>query len=127
MTGLRWVRLWTALPSNQKIVDLAGDNHHRAIAVYCMGLAYAGGQGTDGWIPKSALPLIHARPADAAHLVAAGLWIARPGGWDIHDWDQHQETSDQTRERSERMRALAVTRWQGKSNVTQMRARQGDA
>ena len=111
MSGLKWVRLWTSITHNQKIVDLAGDNHHRAGFVYCMGLAYSGGQGTDGWIPRSALPLIHGRKQDADHLVAVGLWIPRPGGWDIHDWECHQETTEETAARSARMRNLAQLRW----------------
>jgi len=113
MTGLKWVRLDTSFYTNQKILDLAHTHHHRAIAVYMCALAYAGGQGTDGWIPAAALTLIHGRPTDANHLVEAGLWTPRPGGWDIHDWRDYQPSSEETEARTARARAAALTRWNG--------------
>lgn len=111
MSGLKWVRLDCAFPSNQKILTLAAEQRHRAIAVYVCGLAYAGAQGTDGWIPLGALPLLHGRRADAAQLAAVGLWIARPGGWDIKDWHEYQPSSEETAQRTARARAAAMTRW----------------
>lgn len=117
MTGLRWVRLDVNFPTNQKILDLTHAGHHRAGFVYVCGFAYAGGQGTDGWIPASALPLIHGRKVDAEHLVAAGLWIPRPGGWDIHDWCEYQPSSAETEARTQRARAAALTRWDATRNA----------
>lgn len=118
MAGLKWVRLDTTFPHNQKVLDLAEQGRYRAITAYVCGLAYAGAQGTDGWIPSSALHLIHARRAEAAHLVEVGLWVARPGGWDINDWTEYQPTSEDTKARSEHARAAAMVRWHGKeSNV----------
>lgn len=111
MTALKWVRLDSAFPMNHKIVTLVQQGRHRAITVYCCGLAYAGGQGTDGWIPDAALPWLHGRRVDAAHLVEANLWVPRPGGWDIHDWCEYQPSSEETALRSERARAAALTRW----------------
>ena len=56
MSGLKWVRLDTAFPDNQKVLHLVEDNAWRAIANYTFGLAYSGRQGNDGFIPKPALP-----------------------------------------------------------------------
>lgn len=111
MTNLRWVRLDSAFPYNHKVITLVQQRRHRAIVVYCCGLAYAGAQGTDGWIPVAALPLLHAKRIDADHLVEANLWVPRPGGWDIHDWCEYQPSSEETAARSERARAAALTRW----------------
>lgn len=113
MSGLKWVRLDTTFPHNQKVLDLAEQNRWRAIAVYLCGLAHAGAQGTDGWIPSSALHLIHGRKIDAAHLVEAGLWVPRPGGWDVNDWHEYQPTSEETEKRSQHARAAAMARWHG--------------
>jgi hypothetical protein len=118
MSGLKWVRLDATFPHNQKVLDLAEQGRWRAITAYVCGLAYAGSQGTDGWIPSSALHLIHARRAEAAQLVEVALWVPRPGGWDIHDWTQYQPTSEDTKARSEHARAAAMARWHGgKDNV----------
>ena len=117
MAGLRWVRLDTTFPSNQKVLDLAYANRHRAITVYLCGLAYAGAQGTDGWIPASALPILHARRSDAQHLVDAQLWLPIDGGWQIHDWHDYQPTTDtlntRHQDRVRRARAAANIRWHG--------------
>lgn len=107
------MRVDTAMPRNHKIMQLVGDGHHRAALVYICGLALAGEQGTDGWIPEQLLGHIHGRPADARHLVEVGLWLPRPGGWDIKDWQEYQPTSQETKERSARARAAALLRWHG--------------
>jgi len=113
VAGIRWVRLDTALPRNHKIIQLTEDGHHRAAFVYVCSLALAGEQGTDGWIPNALLNHIHGRPTDAQHLVNAGLWIPRPGGWDIKDWHEYQPTSQETADRSARAKAAAHARWHG--------------
>lgn len=121
MSGLKWVRLDATFPHNRKVLDLVEKGRHRAITVYLCGLAYSGGQGLDGWIPTSALHLIHGRRLDATHLVDAGLWVPRPGGWDINDWHQYQPTSEETEKRSAHARAAALARWNG-NNVTPIKA-----
>ena len=111
MTGLRWVRLDATFPTNPKILQLAQANRHRAITLYICGLAYAGGQGTDGRIPTYALTLLHGRPADAAHLVDAGLWKPNGDGWHIHDWHDYQPSTDTAAARTSQARAAANARW----------------
>lgn len=116
MSGLAWVRLDTSFPRNQKVFALTAVGHHRAAFVYVCGLALAGEQGTDGWIPEPLLPHLHGRIADARELVRVGLWIPRPGGWDIKDWCEYQPSSQETRDRSARARAAAMERWHGKKD-----------
>lgn len=111
MAGLKWVRVDTAFPRNHKVMQLVADGHHKAALVYICGLALSGEQGTDGWIARAHLPMIHATPRDADHLVDVGLWIARPGGWTINDWDQYQPSSEDTAKRTAHARAAAETRW----------------
>lgn len=111
MTGVKWVRLEASFPDNPKILELAYAGRHRAITVYVCGLAYSGAQGNEGWIPAPALARIHGRKTDATHLVNAGLWIPRPGGWEIHDWLDYQPTNDAIALRTKRARAAAETRW----------------
>lgn len=111
MSGLKWVRLDTGFAHNHKVIALIQAGRHKAVTVYVCGLAYAGSQGTDGWIPAAALPLLHGNMRSAAHLVEVGLWVSRPGGWDIHDWCDYQPSSEETALRSGRARAAALTRW----------------
>ena len=114
MAGLHWIRLDCAFPMNHKTLGLAADGRHRAIAVYVCGLAYAGSQGTDGWIPRGALPLLHGRLTEAKHLVEAGFWIPHSGGWQIKDWHEYQPSSEETAQRTARARSAAIIRWHGK-------------
>lgn len=112
MSTLAWVRLDTAMPRNQKILSLmAMKDGHRAGFVWLCSLSYAGEQGTDGFIPAPALPMIHARQADADRLVEVGLWLPQPGGWAINDWADYQQTNAETQARTARMKAMAELRW----------------
>lgn len=107
MTGVSWVRLDVTFPDNHKVLELTYRNRHRAVAVYLCGLAYAGAQGNEGWIPVTALTRLHGRKADAAHLVEVGLWIEEEGGWQIHDWSHYQPTNEEIEEKTQRRRDAA--------------------
>jgi hypothetical protein len=109
--GLPWVRLDTQWPQNQKFLQLVEDKRWRAIAVYMAGLAWAGGQGQDGFIPGYALPMIHGTKKEAGDLVDAGLWHVTQGGWNINDWAEYQLSTEEYKRRSERARIAAEKRW----------------
>lgn len=107
MTGLPWVRLDTGFYENPKILAvLAERDGWRAVVVYVAALAYAGGHGTDGHVATFVLARVHGRKADADRLVRHGLWKPTETGWQIHDYEELQQTSDTTeRIRGERRRA----------------------
>ncbi len=112
MAGLNWVRLDVGLARNHKILSLLDDKDgHRAVCVYTFGLGYCGEQGTDGFIPKAALPFLHARVTDASKLVAVGLWHPESGGWLVNDWKEYQPSSEESERRSDRARKAAAARW----------------
>lgn len=100
--GLPWVRLDTQFPHNPKVVQLVAAKKFRAAFAYVASLAYAGCQGTNGYIPENCLFLIHATKADANDLVAVGLWLPSAGGWDINGWDEFQVSDEAARKRRER-------------------------
>ena len=115
--ALPWVRLDTAMPRNHKILDVIDSKDgYRTAFVYLAALSFSGEQGTAGFIPRSALPFIHARKVDVDKLVAVRLWSTDPdgGGWEIHDWAEFQPTTDEHRKRSERAKHAASVRWQSK-------------
>lgn len=109
--ALPWVRLETNWHHNLKFLMLVEDKKWRAITVYLAGLAWAGGQGQDGYIPKAVLPIVHATTKEAQQLVEVALWIPTQGGWEINDWAEYQPTSMTQEERSNRARLAAQARW----------------
>lgn len=115
--ALPWVRLDTGFPRNHKLLALLGTRDgHRTALVYVCSLAYSGEQGTDGFIPREALALIHGRPVDAIRLVDVHLWLPEPGGWVIHDWMDYQPSTEEHHMRSKRARAAAAARWSKHAN-----------
>lgn len=112
MSTLRWVRLDTSLPRNSKMLTLLNNRDgYRTAFVYVCSLAYVGEQGTDGFIPREALVLLHARKSDAQRLVEVNLWWEEEGGWRVNDWDEYQPSTKEMKERSARARAAAAARW----------------
>ena len=106
--GLPWVRLDTQFAANPKILYLIEDNKWRSIVVWAAGLAYAGAHGTDGFIPKSALPTFHGTPKDVKNLLEVGLWNAALGGWEIHAGQSSSSTNDETARRKRRAQDAAI-------------------
>lgn len=109
--AMPWVRMDTQWPSNPKFLQLVEDKKWKAISAYWAGLAWAGAQGQNGYLPAYALPMIHATKKETDELVAVGLWDMAQGGWDIHDWADYQMSTEETVKRSERARAAAQKRW----------------
>jgi hypothetical protein len=109
--ALPWVRLDTQWFVNPKFLGLVADRKHKAVTAYFAGLAWSGGQGQAGYIPRAALPMIHATTKDAADLVAARLWHPDDAGWRINDWAEYQPTNEEHERRSQRARDAALVRW----------------
>lgn len=109
--GVQWIRLDTSWPSHPKTLELVEDKAFRALVAYVGGLCYAGGQGTDGYIPAYALPYLHARQSDASALVTARLWVPAPGGWEVQSWNEYQLSTQEHQDRKTRARAAANLRW----------------
>ncbi|WP_238780374.1 hypothetical protein [Prescottella equi] len=109
--GLPWIRLDTTIADHPKMLDLAEDKAFQAMTAHMLAMAYAGKHGTDGFIPKGALPFIHGRKTDADRLVRVGLWVETPGGWQIHGWDEYQVSDDEAKARREKAQKAAAVRW----------------
>lgn len=92
--GLPWVRLDSNINQHDKVLSLLGDRDgYRALTVYVFGLGWSGGQGTDGFIPRGALPVLHGQDRHARLLVDHRLWEYAEGGWRIRNWAERQETT----------------------------------
>lgn len=103
--SLNWVRLDTQFATNPKILYLVEDKAWRAINTYIFGLGYSGQHGTDGFIPRAALPFLHATKREADKLIDVGLWIPSPSGWDINGWAEFQPSTQEMKDRRIRARA----------------------
>ena len=114
--GLPWVRLDTQFASNPKILYLIEDKKFRAAFVWTASLAYAGAHGTDGFLPRSALPFLHASKADAQALVDVGLWLPCPGGYEVNSWAEFQPSNEETQLRKKKARDAAMKRWHGEDH-----------
>lgn len=99
-----WVKVYDTLRGHRKALQ-AGD---RAMWLYVCGLSYANEQQTDGFIPEVALPAVAPGVKSperlAALLVAAELWHASNGGWEIHDYLAVQRSADEIAERKRKDR-----------------------
>jgi hypothetical protein len=114
--GLPWVRLDTQMPSNPKVLELTSAGKWRAAFVYVASLAYAGSHGTDGYIPDTCLPFIHASKQTAVELVKVGLWHQDVGGWSINGWADFQVCDEEAKARSDKARKAALKRWRGSTD-----------
>lgn len=109
--GLPWIRLDTTMADHPKILALVGQKAFQAITLHTFAMTYSGKHGTDGFIPKEALPMLHGRVSDAKKLVSVALWTEEPGGWSIHGWDEYQVSDEESKKRKEKAKAAAEERW----------------
>ena len=57
-----------------------------ARGLWITALSWCADQANGGRVPADMLRMLDGKPADAASLVAAGLWDEVDGGWEFHDW-----------------------------------------
>lgn len=112
---LIWVRMDTSIPDNPKVLRLIGAHKEglAAVAVWACSIFYSGKHGTDGFIEKHALTRINGKPIHARLLVEHQFWKDEGIGWSIHDYADHNESNDETQQRSQRAREAALARWHG--------------
>lgn len=90
--SLPWVRLDANIGTHDKTLSLLGrKDGHKAFTLYVCALGWAGGHGTDGFIPTGALPVLHGTPRLADLLVAERLWEQADNGWWIRNYAHRQE------------------------------------
>lgn len=86
-----WVKLLDNFTEHPKVVEAGED----AAWVYVCGLLYCSRQLSDGFIPTGAVRILTGRRnalALISVLVDVGLWEKAPGGWQVHDYEEHQRT-----------------------------------
>ncbi len=111
--SLPWVRLDTTIGDNPKILALMQAKKYRAAWAYILGITYCGRHELDGFVPRLALPFLHATKADADALVFVGLWLESDGGWLINGWAEFQISSEEAQKRRDKAQKAAMKRWHG--------------
>lgn len=94
--GLPWVRLDANIGMHDKMLDLLADpspKRYQAAASYMFALAWSGGTGSDGRIKHSNLIAVHGNASTARLLMKYGFWDEAPGGYQIRNWTQRQQSS----------------------------------
>jgi len=100
--ALPWVRLDANIGSHDKVLSLLADPSNqkwRAYASYMTSIAWSGGHGTDGRIPRAALPFVDGNDQTARLLVKYRLWTEGTAAWHIVNYEQRQEVSDVSEEK----------------------------
>jgi hypothetical protein len=112
-----WGKVDDQLATHPKIIPVP----LAAMGLWVKALSWSMRYLTDGYVPRSALPTLGARPGHAAQLVKAGLWHEELDGWRFHDWLDYQVSASDLRlrgeERSESARRGNHQRWHVERNV----------
>lgn len=85
---MSWFKVDDKLAFHPKV--LAAGNS--AMGLWIRAGAWAADQLTDGFVPTNMIAVLGGKPADAKALSQAGLWVAEPGGYRMHDWTHYQPT-----------------------------------
>lgn len=97
-----WARLYHDFWDNKKVLDLRAAEK----LGYLASITWCHENDTDGHIPTGAVRKIdHLTPKVADRLVEVGLYARNGNGWVIHDYTDHQDSSEVRRERAEKAAA----------------------
>lgn len=92
-----------------------------ARGLWITALSWCMDQGTDGHVPRHALPFLGSTPRHANALVTSGLWETADGGWQFHDWLSYQPDAASVKAKrqaeSDGGRRGAHTQWHVKKNI----------
>lgn len=72
-----------------------------ARGLWVTALSWCADQANGGKVPADMLRMLDGRPADAASLVASGLWDEVDGGWQFHDWADYNPDASSVKAKRE--------------------------
>ncbi len=96
---MTWFKVDDGFWSHPKVLTMSAD----ATSLWVRAGAYSCQHLTDGFIASGLLQVLGSEDA-ALELVGNGLWVEAEGGYEFHDWDDYQETSDAVKRRREQAR-----------------------
>jgi len=105
--ALPWVRLDAHIYAHDKIVALLDErNGWKAYGLFTFCIAWSGGNGRDGYVPRHVIKMLHGDTKTMQVLVDLGFVDEVEGGWQIPNWGDRQELSSET-DRKKREKRLA--------------------
>ena len=110
--ALPWFRADSHIGSHDKVLALLADpspKRWQAFASYICALGWAVDHGTDGAVPKIALPFVHGTPATARLLVTYRMWSETLTGWKMVNFAERQSSCHHREEGQLRARARKAT------------------
>ena len=115
-TGRLFAKFDLGYLDHPKVAPLL-DEHPRAIVLHVRCILYSRAQLTDGIVPmRTAMRLACAEQCDLDALVAAGLVrIIDANRIEVHDYLDHQDSSEEVRSRSDQRKRAAEARWSNAS------------
>ena len=96
---MTWFKVDDGFWSHPKVLTMSTD----ATSLWVRAGTYSCQHLTDGFIASGLLQVLGSEHA-ALELVGNGLWVEAEGGYEFHDWDDYQETSDAVKRRREQAR-----------------------
>ena len=96
---MTWFKVDDGFWSHPKTATLSD----AAVTLWVRAGSYSCQHLTDGFVPRSALRLVGTESA-AVELTSVGLWLDADNGWQFHDWDEYQETSEAVKQRRDAQR-----------------------
>ena len=111
---MAWFKVDDGWWSHPKILQLSDS----AQALWMRAGSWSMKHLTDGDVPAFALPLLGAKPKPVAELVAVGLWLEVPTGYQFHDWAKYQpsrESVERERESAAERKRVSRVKSQGES------------
>lgn len=119
---MTWFKIDDGFSSHPKIMDVLDSEHPAdAIAVWTMAGSYCARHLTNGFITAKQLRRLCAdlnHDEGASVLVEAGLWHEVEGGYEFHEWFDHQPSRDEVESKRAKNRER-VTRYRERRNALQ--------
>lgn len=116
---MTWLKIDDRFAENPKVSALRDEAFRLHVAALC----YCARNLTDGFVPSHVPPMLVANVGDSpGELVAAGLWHEIDGGWEIHNYLEHNPTrakvEDERNRESERKREWARRKRDGVASMS---------
>lgn len=124
---MAWVKILSSVPRHPKF-QKAGPE---ACWLWLCGLCYCQDGLTDGFIPVESIDFLGVKGASrhAGRLVTVGLWETVSGGWQVHDYFDHNKTAAEVRHLTETRREAgeAGGKASGEARRQQLASSNGEA
>jgi hypothetical protein len=130
MSGLPWIKVWTALPNHPKVQRLeralgVEDALGIVIRLWCWTASYApegdiAAADSEAMV-RAALGNVTRNATVTEALVTAGILDPIPGGWRVHDWHEAQTVHVEAEEKRRAQARERQARFRSKRSVTEGR------